>query len=364
MFSYSDRSKATATSAESKTEITLLGCSEQEITSSPPTSASDFVSAVLGDQVQAIHHLSRESISLPDGAFPAPKTSLLYQSAYIAFGEHYALRISPQLLWYTVCHEAGTLVGLYPDKYRHLFTDSAEKKKIQVRDDSLRYGEENDWGRSIQLVRGPLRELINSDILDIFLPKFSGMTQEDEVAILVCFMETISSYYEFEWSTMCGIPRIVVEGTAADWMLFSDNLTRMSALFAGDELDPYFQNITSIVAKIATTVAHGVADEDFWESIFKVDNMSGGPYMNGWLASFAAYSPTPSGPKLRTLRGMDVSYPAGTEDFPAHLSQVPFVWNYLGTEIPMMFVSGIMGVEASTEIAPKLGFGVVELKNS
>lgn len=114
-------------------------------------------------------------------------------------------------------HEIAIYVKENPQKYAKYFTYSLEKKqKIEVRDDFLVYGKENDWTKSMKFFKNILSEYITSELYQVLLPKFSSMTEEDEMAILVAFMDTISEYFEFTLTTGCGIPRIRLEGNLSD----------------------------------------------------------------------------------------------------------------------------------------------------
>jgi len=49
-------------------------------------------------------------------------------------------------------------------------------------------------------------------------------------------------------------------------------------------------------------------------------------------------------------------------DFPIGLSMVPFIWEYLGTNIPMEFVGGFIGVSqdpTSLVVKPAVGWAVM-----
>ena len=47
------------------------------------------------------------------------------------------------------------------------------------------------------------------------------------------------------------------------------------------------------------------------------------------------------------------------------MNQVPFVWEYLGTEIKMLFVGGFVGVSAASNdkaLEPVFGYAIAENK--
>ena len=46
------------------------------------------------------------------------------------------------------------------------------------------------------------------------------------------------------------------------------------------------------------------------------------------------------------------------------MNQIPFTWNYLGTEIKMLFVGGLVGIlsEKDKSLLPIFGYSVMEDK--
>ncbi|WP_196949551.1 DUF4419 domain-containing protein [Kitasatospora sp. SUK 42] len=296
---------------------------------------------------------------------PEPTWSLLLRAAHAAFAEHLPLSLSPDVLWYAVVHEVAVHVRMYPPRYRALFCAADRSSMITVRDDSLA-GADPDWTRSVHLVREPLAAALGAEVVDLFRPAFSTTTPEDASAALVALMDVVSPYYDFRWETRCGIPRIRLEGTAEDWALLAAGVGELARRF--DWLAPWFAELRPVVDEIAATAAGGPVNEVFWRSLFKWQSMSGGPRVTGWLTAFFAHTQTPDGPRLRQAFGWREA--ASREyhrdafevnDFPSHVSKVPFVWEFLGTERPMLLVGGVLGIERDGEfLRPRLGSAVLE----
>ncbi len=319
-----------------------------------------FLDEIIGDY-KYIHYLSRNSINFK----PIDSNSLMYQAAYNAFKHHIPLSLSPVILWYAISHEIATYVKKNAQKYAKYFTDSPQKKiKIRIYDDNLIYGGNNDWTRVLRFFKNILSEYITSELYHILLPKFSTMTEEDEMAILVNFMDTISEYYEFEACVPCGIPRIRLEGTLSDWELLVKNTQKLRQFFGKGQLSDYFKHLLPVLETIKNTVQQGKGDLEFWKSIYKAEGGCGGPFITGWLIAFIAYCYPAEQFGLRRyfdwkIRGTYIF----DDSIPPHISKVKFKWQYGEQNIPMMFISGILGVDRVDQfLTPKLGFGVIELK--
>ncbi|MBI3632286.1 MAG: DUF4419 domain-containing protein [Candidatus Vogelbacteria bacterium] len=201
------------------------------------------------------------------------------------------------------------------------------------------------------------------------LPTLSTATPESRIASLVAFMDSASPFYDYRVCSMCGIPRIVLFGEAADYRKLVDVSRKLSVAFK-EHLDEYFKNLIPVLEEIAETAEGKSNDQNFWNELYKHEDGSGGPTFAGWISAFLWY--VNSVDHKTNTKTLVVKYKghydwnkiqyggisSGSE--PSHLSSVPFVWNYFGTEIPMTFVAGILAVEeAEGALTPVLSYGVL-----
>ncbi len=338
-------------------------------------SNGEFLSSILGAP-QRLHYVSRDklhTVHLPspfgdsrnEAGYDVATVSLGIQAIHQAYAAHIALNLRPDTLWYFIVHEVAEHVRQNADRYERLFTDTpGAKQTITVRDDSLSYDGPSDWQRSIKLVREPLAAKISDERLNLFVPTFSTSTIEDETALLVALMDTVSPYYDFRWETRCGIPQIRLEGEPTDWWELHRRAEQLAREFGG--LDGYFKDLMPVLTEIAQTAGGTEPDQAFWRALYKQDGGSGGPYVTGWITAFFAHIQTRDGAKPKeTFDWRQFENGWGgykSNHFPSHVTRVPFVWNYLGTEIDMAFVAGITGVDFDDDfLAPRLGFAVAEV---
>ena len=323
-----------------------------------------FLQAVSGRAVRLHHRSVATLVSGTDHSpfAPAhePTWSLLLRAVHLSFAAHVPLSLSPDVVWFTVVHEVAVHVGLNTDRYAGVFTETpGNRQTLQVRDDSL-LAPEPDWSRSIRLVLEPLREKLGEEVTDLFLPRFSTTTPDDVSSALVTLMSVAGPYYRFEWLSLCGIPRIRLEGTADDWKLLNQRVRELAPWFDG--LRPWFDAIRPVLDEITSTAAGGAVDEDFWRSLYTWDSRSGGDYVSGWITSLFAHIQTPAGPRpkesFRWRRGEHYLENA----FPSHVSKVPFRWTRPDGDVEMQFMSGILGIERDGDyLRPRLAHAVTEL---
>lgn len=333
-----------------------------------------FLEETIGGEYKS-HFLSRTEIWEPKEkkcAYDAPKVSQLIQGMHNAFNVHLPLALKPEVFWYAIIHEVAITVKANPSRYAQHFTITpGEKKTIEIQDDSLNYGEQNDWGRSILLFHQPLSKNITPEAMKVFLPAFSTMNDEKEASIMVAFMDVVSEYYQFSMRTDCGIPEIRLEGTQEDWGLLVTHTKQLAEMFK-QELSDYFADLIPVLEKI-NEAASGKLDPEFWKSMYHYGGGSGGPYVDGWITSFFAYFPRGEYSKNGSgfqkkhrfdwvKEGQESFGGFTTAQFPCHMSKVAFNWNYYGRVIPMALISGVIGVDyvENKFLAPSLGFGIVE----
>jgi hypothetical protein len=294
-------------------------------------------------------------------------TSLAVATVHGCFDQHVGLQLSPQVVWYMIVHEVAEHVKQNAGRYSNIFTTTpGEKRKIKSDLGVVHAGTPWEWAGVIPKIRRPLREAVTGETMDLFLPNFSTSTEEDEIALLVAFMDAASPYYGYEYITCCGIPSVNLTGEARDWELLLMQTEQLARAFPG--LDAYFADLLPVIAKIANTAAGAALDEQFWTSIYKYDGGSGGPYINGWLTAFFAHINTYRGLKPRTEFGWEQMAKSSfggltTDQFPSHVSHVPFEWTHHGNKMPpMALAAGIIGVDHTDDgsLAPALGFAVIE----
>lgn len=127
-------------------------------------------------------------------------------------------------------------------------------------------------------------------------------------------------------------------------------------------LDP---SPTGVPARIVVLDAIGAAasgwgtDESFWRSLYKWESASGGDTVTGWITAFFAHRYTDDGPVPKQWFGPGTT---AEEEFPSHVSHVPFRWETPAATSDMAFLGGVLGIERDGEwIRPRLGHAVVEL---
>jgi hypothetical protein len=292
-----------------------------------------------------------------------PSLDPFANGAVSAFKQHHGFELSPQMVWFAVANQIATYVKLNSQEAARFFTSTPEaKQKIEVVDNSLtRYGP-NDWSNTVGLFKPELEAKMTKEVVGLFIPKFSEATVTDELSFLVALMDAGSPFYHYVVTTRCGIPKIRVRGSAADWAQVSERLKTTAEFFPG--LETYAKALEKVVSRIEETIRTGSADPSFWTSFYNFHNHSGVPTVSGWITALYAYDrikhqKDPQPKKQFDWEQGDLE--TRLDQFPLLVSTVPFLWDFYGTKIDMQFSAGALGSKCDGEfITPELGLAVSE----
>jgi hypothetical protein len=334
-----------------------------------------FVETALGKKIPGISHGAsnfdfsglgavedeRYAASLDSGA------SLLLRGLHSAFGLHRGFSLSPAMLWYVVLSETALYVGTHAEQCAPIFgATGGQKRRLHI-ESLVQFGDPAfDWSGTIVKWRPKLEEAMPNGG-KAFFPEFSGLSDAEKVALQVGVMDCGQKFFEYTGSTMCGIPRVELQGTVEDWKQLAASIRDLQGLFAGMDIAPYYEHLAPVVDKIVAARSGGGIETDFWNSLYKYKSGSGGPHVTGWITMFVAHTcgyEKKDRLKLREFAPWGKGWAAVRTDFlPSHISSVPVTWNFYGTIYNLNLIGGITGLEYSKDeemIRPQLGWMMVD----
>lgn len=295
--------------------------------------------------------------------------SLFFQALNYAYAYHHAFGIRPEILMYLINSVVAETVKQHPEDYRKLFSNEPNKQTIQIEHNGLILGNPNSpWDEAIGLFENELKTRVPDSIINDMMPKLSTHTTETKTANLITFMDAASPFYDYRVMTLCGIPRIVLFGGVDDYEKISSAASVLAEKFS-DHLQPYFKGLILVLEKIITEIKNiekgNPPDVSFWAQIYKKDGGSGSDSYSGWINAFVGYTKkiNRNGSTQIILRNdlgdiWNGTVESGSE--PCHISSVPFIWDYFGKEIPMIFAGGIIGLEnEENALTPQLSYAVL-----
>lgn len=294
-----------------------------------------------------------------------------------AFNDHRPLCLSPDIFWQLIIQGLANHINANAEQLRSQFVKHQGKLAITIRrDDFVKGSPENPWSEVFGEFSAKIRQHIGEATHQLLLPTFSTTGLVERAAAEIVLLEGVQSYFEYEFVTLCGIPKIKLEGTTADWQ----ELLQKTKPLASFGLQWWINPLTPILEQFIAA-AQGKPDQVFWQSAYKLNDLgSGGPYVTGWITAFFPYlkdeqtgKSNRQNPWLTTGgRPMEeLLYPINnegssgltTDNFPTGLAKVPFRWNYLKFSYNMEFLAGFVGIKQDPEelfLRPEIGWVVRE----
>ena len=347
------------------------------------TSPKQAIEALVGFKVEACSEYHGKVVAARYHPFVAAVNA--------AFCDHRPLVLSPDMFWLLIGHGLARHVNFNSEDLRRRFVKHDGKEKVVVRrDDFVKMSPENPWNEVFGEFSAQIKKHIGEENHSNIVVSFSTTGAIERAANEIVLMETLKSYFEYEFHSLCGIPEVTLEGTAEDW---NELRKRSEVLGSTYDLGWWMNRIAPTLERIARNAA-GADDPELWNNIYKIDNGSGGPYINGWIVDFFPYLQTtgfihkehnelvddweevfanPDQFREEKIDERNWLFSEGsghgitTESLPGSLCRAPFVWQYLDRHYEMEFVAGFIGFTQNTEnlaVRPKIGWGVREVENN
>ncbi len=318
-------------------------------------------------------------------------------SVHHAFMGHRPLCLSPDMIWLMICQGVSNHINAHAEELRPRLVEHQGRATLAVRrDDFVKGSLENPWPEVFSEFSAQIRSHVGPSI-DRFLPDFTITGPVERAAAEVVMLEAVRSYFAYHLYTLCGIPTITLEGTPEDWHSVSERARSFADLDLGWWLDPLGRVLDQF-----TRASRGEVDQQFWRSMYKLNNESGGPKLTGWVLTLFPYlkdrrtgqatkrNPwlTEDSQRLRfevvdeieieeeefdetDLDGDELAEgepwyePDGPtmDRIPSGLSRAPFNWHYLEKTFDMEFLAGFVGIGQDSEtltLRPEIGWAVRE----
>lgn len=294
-------------------------------------------------------------------------------AAELAFAQHRPLALSPDMIWLLIMQGFSHHVAADAERLRPQLVTHRGKIALTVRrDDFVKGSPENPWEEVFAEMSGQVRHHIGGTTHDLLMPTFSTTGEVERAAAQVVLLGAMRSYFDYRFLTLCGIPGVALEGTAADW----DALIERTRPLARFGLEWWTRPLLRVLDEFRRA-ARGDVRLPFWRSLYKENDQSGGPYLTGWVGVFFPYlldrdtgqatcrNQTLTAPAWERRESEQPWFGGGPtlEWLPSGLSRVPFVWQYMERHHPMELLAGFTGVRqdpATFTLRPEIGWAVRE----
>ncbi|NTI03119.1 DUF4419 domain-containing protein [Agrobacterium rhizogenes] len=205
------------------------------------------------------------------------------EAARRAFYDHHPLVIRPDDIWFCIAQGLATHVSLNSEALRSRFVAHEGRKKLVVSRPDFLLGQDNPWPEMFSAFSEQIAQNI-PQLRDILGVHFSTTTAMETAAFDLCWMDAFKDYFEYEARCGCGIPQIILHGTAEDWRSMIPRLQQMAEY----GLEEWCATLVPVLEKIADTAA-GNIDREFWLSFFRYLAGSGPAELTGWIVTLFPY---------------------------------------------------------------------------
>jgi hypothetical protein len=290
--------------------------------------------------------------------------------------------MSPDMIWLLIAQGFAFHLKVNAETLRSRFVEHEGKARITVRrDEFVRGFAGNDWEGVFAEFSEQVSTHVGETAHSRIVQQFSTTGRVETAAFEVTLMDGMQRFFDYSLMTLCGIPAITLEGTPEDWKTI-----RAGALaLAVYDLSWWTDHLLPVLDQFIAA-SEGHADGKFWQNFYKLDESSGGPYINGHLVNLFPYvydhtGNSPWSDMRRSSRNPCLGWAEPTRErgvraprtawhpglrsgqLPPALSAAPFTWEYHGEKLPMDFVAGFIGVAQEKEtlaLRPEIGWAVRE----
>jgi hypothetical protein len=315
-------------------------------------------------------------------------THPLIDAVHLAFRQHRPLTLSPDSIWLTIAQGFAHHISENAEALRHRLVRHSGKRQLTEAIGAINLAE---FQKAIAGFSTQIRDASDPVLHETLICDFSTTTPEVRTASEIVLMDSYASYFTYMLRLICGIPKVTLLGTAADWRRMRARIEVLETF----ELAWWVNRLRPILDQFIAT-AEGQPELRFWQAIYMPKETYGSETVTGWIAdlfpylSDAANQPGESTsmehrPKRRRnhvfnhertawampvgdgvpIRRFDpgAKFGVATKVFPSGLASVPIKLAFPGgTETELDLVGGFLGVQqdADLSLSPVVSWTVAE----
>ena len=146
-----------------------------------------------------------------------------------AYCNHYPIRIKPDDIWLLIIQCFSYHVNENSEKLRNYFVNFDGQKKLEIEIYCIKI-EKQHLEIFIKEVNEKMKEFLGNELLQNLTPDFTTTDNNSKLVCQISILNTFQKYFEYILDKfICGIPYIILEGTAEDYkkiILKAKNLSK------------------------------------------------------------------------------------------------------------------------------------------
>jgi len=229
-----------------------------------------------------------------------------FSTIFDAYANHWVLKTTPEDWWFTLIRKVALDIDAYADRQvvKDFFVDHDGKKELIVELGTSVYNA--NYSSFFDQMSSEIERNINDPAyVEAMSSDFLGTsTKTHKIIANIVLMSSVQEYFSYTGSILCGIPKVDMQGSEADWMQLKtkvDNLKNyLRPVINEMGQSKWWGDIEEIVQKLLETY-QGNPDVGWWQQIVTKPGAAGcgGPLtFDGWFVrKFLAEQPDnlPSG---------------------------------------------------------------------
>jgi len=144
-------------------------------------------------------------------------------AAITAWSKHYPLIIKPSHLWLLILQAVAIHVEQHAEDLRGKWVIHTGKKELSVmRNNFVKGSMDNDWESVIKEFVEQIDKNTINNVVPLLNSDYSTSNGTENISCKVTIMDICKSYFDYKIYTLCGFPKIILNGTKQDWILLKE----------------------------------------------------------------------------------------------------------------------------------------------
>jgi hypothetical protein len=202
-------------------------------------------------------------------------------AVHIAFSQHRPLALSPDAIWLLIAQGFSHHVAESAESMRDRLVRHQGTRELTVKSSDLTL---TSFEEAIADFSSLIRQEIDPVLHETLICDFSTTGPAIRTASEVALMDSFSSYFTYTMICVCGIPKITIEGTPADWR----RVRARVEVIATYGLEWWVSRLRPILDEFVLA-AEGHPTKSFWQAIYKPKESYGDKVATGWVTDFFPY---------------------------------------------------------------------------
>jgi hypothetical protein len=190
------------------------------------------------------------------------------EAANFAYSHHVPLIITPDIIFYLISSATAVHINQNAEKLRDVFVNHEGKKEIEIRrDDFVLNSKSNPWHEVIDDFVIEIGKNTNNNVADLMVANFSTTSKDARVVSQMVLMDSMQKYFDFKFTTMCGIPEIRLTGNKQDWESVKSKTNGILKLIP--DLKVWIDGSLNEILDHFIGAFDDKVDNKFWNEIYK-----------------------------------------------------------------------------------------------